>query len=68
MVGSNPGDDDEVLESCDDPVPLDESAAIKSPMVPRLAKPLKPPPQLEAEVPVLPDDIPLAPSESGSTS
>ena len=60
-------DDDEVLESCDDPVALDESAAIKSPVVPRLAKPLKPPPQMQSEVPVLPDDIPLAPSESGST-
>src|SRR5205823_1874434 len=48
----NPGDDDEVLESCDDPVPLSEPVGIKLPLPARLAKPLKPPPR-EPDAPVL---------------
>jgi predicted component of type VI protein secretion system len=53
---ANPGEDDEVLESCDEPVPLAESVGFKGPAL--LAKPLKPPP----EPLILPDDIALAPS------
>jgi predicted component of type VI protein secretion system len=60
---ANPGEDDELLESCDDPVPLAEAVGLKMPVPARLAKPLKPPPQ--PEPPLLPDDIPLA-SESNS--
>jgi pSer/pThr/pTyr-binding forkhead associated (FHA) protein len=55
-------DDDAVLESCEDPVALSESAPLRQP--PQLAKPLKPPP---AEPLILPDEIPLAPA-SGSNS
>jgi hypothetical protein len=55
-----PADDDELLESCDDPVPLAEPVALKLPAPPLLAKPLKPPP--EPEPLILPDDIPLAPA------
>jgi len=55
-----PGDDDdELLEACDDPVPLAEPVGLKVP--PLLAKPLKPPP--EPEPLILPDDIPLAPAQ-----
>src|SRR5262249_20539710 len=50
----SPPDDDEVLESCDDPVPLAEATGLK---VPPLAKPLRPPP--EPEPLILPDEIPL---------
>src|SRR5262252_9187458 len=34
---ADPGEDDEVLESCDDPVPLAEPLALKMPVPPRLA-------------------------------
>ncbi len=57
---ANPADDDELLESCDDPVPLAEPVALKLPAAPLLAKPLKPPPEPEPHI--LPDDIPLAPA------
>lgn len=56
---AGPIDDDEVLESCDDPVPLAEPLGLKA--LPPLARPLKPPPGPEPLI--LPDDIPLA-SES----
>jgi predicted component of type VI protein secretion system len=62
---SNPGDDDELLESCDDPVPLAEPAVLKLPVPPPRARPLKPPPAPAGEPVILPDDIPLAPA-SGS--
>jgi pSer/pThr/pTyr-binding forkhead associated (FHA) protein len=57
---ASPVDDDELLEACDDPVPLAEPAAPKLP--PPMAKPLKPPPapEPEPEPLILPDDIPLA--------
>jgi predicted component of type VI protein secretion system len=66
----NPNDDDEVLEGCEDPVPLAEPVGAKLPVPPLLAKPLKPPPppasaEPEPEPFILPDDIPLAPA-SGS--
>jgi predicted component of type VI protein secretion system len=56
-----PADDDEVLESCDDPVPLAEPIGLKA--LPPLARPAKPPPAPEPEALILPEDIPLA-SES----
>ena len=61
----SPPDDDEVLESCDDPVPLAEPAGLKLP--PPLAKPLKPPPVVEPEPLILPDDIPLAPAPESNS-
>jgi FHA domain len=54
-----PADDDELLESCDDPVPLAEPVGLNG-VAPRLALPLKPPPDPEPEPHILPDDIPLA--------
>jgi predicted component of type VI protein secretion system len=66
-VAADPADDDELLESCDNPVPLAEPVALKMAVPPRLARPLKPPPEPVPEPLVLPDDIPLAPaSESHS--
>jgi pSer/pThr/pTyr-binding forkhead associated (FHA) protein len=60
----SPPDDDELLESCDNPVPLAEPAGLKPP--PR-AKPLQPPPEPAPEPLILPDEIHLAPgSESHS--
>jgi len=58
----NPPDDDEVLESCDDPVPLAEPVGRKLPAAARLAKPLKPPPGPPPDAVILPDDIALAPA------
>ncbi|HKI30425.1 MAG TPA: FHA domain-containing protein [Gemmataceae bacterium] len=65
----DPNDDDELLEACENPVPLAEPVGLKLPVAPRLAKPLKPPPPPEPapEALILPDDIPLAPA-SGSHS
>jgi predicted component of type VI protein secretion system len=53
-------EDDELLEACDDPVPLAEPVGLKVP--PLFAKPLKPPPEPAPEPLILPDDIPLAPA------
>jgi predicted component of type VI protein secretion system len=64
VPAASPPDDDEVLESCDDPVPLADSPGLKSPP---LAKPLKPPPVAEPEPPLLPDDIPLAPAPESNS-
>jgi hypothetical protein len=60
-----PADDDELLESCDDPVPLAEPVGLKASLpLPPLARPLKPPPPKPDPEPfILPEDIPLA-SES----
>ncbi len=66
VVPPTPAEDDELLESCDDPVPLAEPVGLKE--LPPLARPLKPPPgpDRDPEPLILPDDIPLAPaSESG---
>jgi predicted component of type VI protein secretion system len=54
-----PADDDELLEACDDPVPLAEPVGIKV-AAPPLARPLKPPPEPAPEPLILPDEIPLA--------
>ena len=58
----NPGDDDVVLESCDDPVPLAEPVGQKALGARCLAKPLKPPPGPPPDAIILPDEIPLAPA------
>ncbi len=63
VASVSPPDDDEVLESCDDPVPLAEPAGLKLP--PPRAKPLKPPPEPEPHI--LPDDIPLAPAPESNS-
>jgi hypothetical protein len=61
QVVNPPDDDDELLESCDDPVALAEPVGQKL-ALPRLAKPLKPPPLVAPEPIILPDDISLAPA------
>jgi predicted component of type VI protein secretion system len=55
-----PADDDELLEACDDPVPLAEPVGANVVAPPPLARPLKPPPEPAPEPLILPDDIPLA--------
>jgi predicted component of type VI protein secretion system len=60
----SPPDDDELLESCDDPVPLSEAAG---PKPPPLARPLKPPPGGEPDPAILPDDISLAPAPESNS-
>src|SRR5262249_8611417 len=67
VPAANPGEDDELLESCDDPVPLAEPVGLKMSVPPRLARPLKPPPAPEPDPLILPDDIPLAPAPESHT-
>ena len=68
VPAAEPVADDELLESCDEPVPIAEPAAHKHSVPPRLSRPLKPPPEPVPEPLILPDDIPLAPAPESQSA